>query len=168
MAYAELRGRLDRRIGAELEEQPDLGDVVGIVLDAALADLDGADLARPGRLSSWLRRVSERQVVDAIRRRARASASGVDPARRGDGGELDASGRVFAALRSLRPDQREVLLLRDVFGLPWARVVALLESQTQGAVRGLHGRARARLARALGRARRAPIERATPAPARSA
>ena len=160
--YALLRQRLGRRFGSDLDRLLDPEDVVQDVLIAALEDLDEQDFEHPGRLSSWLRRVAERKVVDAIRRQ--------HTLRRGDGAaveqdaeaptalehgfervdDLDANGRAFATLRGMRPDHREVILLRDFFGLPWRQVADLLDRETEGAVHQLHRRARASLLEALG------------------
>jgi len=132
-------------------------------LVAALEDLDEADFEHPGRLSSWFRRVAERKVVDAIRRqhtprrsdgRDVESETGAGPSTPHRGltrvDDLDANGRAFAALRGMRPDHREVILLRDFFGLPWRQVADLLDRETEGAVHQLHRRARSSLLGSIG------------------
>ena len=160
--YALLRRRLGRRFGSQLDRLLDPDDVVQDVLIAALEDLDEKDFENPGRLSSWFRRVAERKVVDAIRRQhTLRRGDGLDVREDGDGpagihrefdrvDDLDENGRAFASLRGMRPDHREVILLRDFFGLPWQQVAALLNRETEGAVHQLHRRARANLLKALG------------------
>ena len=162
--YALLRQRLGRRFGSDLDRHLDPEDVVQDVLIAALEDLDEQDFEHPGRLSSWLRRVAERKVVDAIRRQytlRRGDGAAIEQEAEDSTGvehgfervdDLDANGRAFATLRGMRPDHREVILLRDFFGLPWRQVADLLDRETEGAVHQLHRRARATLLEALGAA----------------
>jgi RNA polymerase sigma-70 factor (ECF subfamily) len=114
-------------------------------------------------LSTWIYRVTTNAALDEVRRRRRrplisddvdrgaASGDGVDPADRG-GPALDDTVadrlRLDAALDSLSPEFRTVVVLRDVIGLDYAEIAAVLDL-APGTVRSRISRGRSALARAL-------------------
>lgn len=119
-----------------------------------------------GSFRGWLLRIATNCARDELRRRmrripARSLAAetdddhaieppdpGADPAAALDDRTLGPA--LEAALRSLPPDQREVVLLADVHGLQYEEIVAIT-GVTMGTVKSRLFRARERLRRALQR-----------------
>jgi RNA polymerase sigma-70 factor (ECF subfamily) len=114
-------------------------------------------------LSTWIYRVTTNAALDEVRRRRRrplisddvdrgaASGDGVDLADRG-GPALDDTVadrlRLDAALDSLSPEFRTAVVLRDVIGLDYAEIAAVLDL-APGTVRSRISRGRSALAQAL-------------------
>jgi len=103
-------------------------------------------LREPAALHGWVRRIAVREAVRAARREAVPLPNGFEVA--GPLPDLDAALDVRAALASLPPEQRAVLVLRDLDGLPEAQAAAVL-SVPEGTVKSRLHRARAALRRAL-------------------
>jgi len=119
-----------------------------------------------GSFRGWLLRIATNCARDELRRRMRRiparslaaetdddlaidpPAPGADPALALDDRTLGPA--LEAALRSLPPDQREVVLLADVHGLQYEEIVAIT-GVTMGTVKSRLFRARERLRRALER-----------------
>ncbi|PFG73941.1 RNA polymerase sigma factor [Tepidiforma thermophila] len=119
-----------------------------------------------GSFRGWLLRIATNCARDELRRRMRRiparslaaetdddlaidpPAPGADPALALDDRTLGPA--LEAALRSLPPDQREVVLLADVHGLQYEEIVAIT-GVTMGTVKSRLFRARERLRRALQR-----------------
>ncbi len=113
-------------------------------------------------LRSWLFRIARNNLIDHVRRRRRAPTGTLE-----DAGEAELARvlpaedpgdhamatlereRVQEAIRTLSPDQREVILLRLAGGLTAADIAGIV-GKTTGAVKALQHRALAALARALG------------------
>lgn len=84
-------------------------------------------LRDPGALRSWVRRIATREAVrHAERRRREPLSAEVEETR---GAALDPALRrdVERVLDSLPPDQRTILVLRDLEGLSEAEAAALLD-----------------------------------------
>ena len=130
----------------------DADDVTSEVFLAAFTGMsrfagDGADFRR------WLFTIAHHRAVDEIRRRTRRPAE--VPYDADEDGRTAASAETLALLadphgtaldllNALPADQRDVLLLRVVAGLPVGDVAGVL-SRTPAAVRQLHHRALVRL-----------------------
>jgi RNA polymerase sigma-70 factor (ECF subfamily) len=122
------------------------------------ADRFHGDLAD---LRSWLFRIARNDLIDHFRRQRRAPTGSME-----DAGETELARvlpaidpgdqalatldreRVQEAIRSLSPDQREVILLRLGGGLTAADIAGIV-GKTTGAVKALQHRALATLARNL-------------------
>ena len=106
-------------------------------------------------VTTWLHRIVVNACLDRLRRRAaRPAVTGLDervmdvlaPAAPGAdaGTSTETSLDVMAALRTLSPDQRAVLVLVDMLGYPVADAAAVLGIST-GTVKSRCARGRARL-----------------------
>jgi RNA polymerase sigma factor (sigma-70 family) len=101
-------------------------------------------LREPGAIKGWVRRIAVREAVRVARRRPEAEeADGTLPA---PGQDLDTTIDVRALLLRLSPDQRAVLVLRDLDGFSELEVARLL-SIPEGTVKSRLHRARAAFAR---------------------
>ncbi len=105
-------------------------------------------LREPAALHGWVRRIAVREAVRAARR---------DPRLQGTAGDveaplpdLDAVLDVRAALAGLRPDQRAVLVLRDLDGLSESDAATVL-GVPEGTVKSRLHRARAAVREVLAR-----------------
>lgn len=98
---------------------------------------------------TWLYRIALNELRGTLRRRPRREplpvvpASGDNPARRLQRRETAA--QVRAVLAGLRPEERELLVLRDMEGLTYAEMAALL-GKPLGSVKSALHRARLRFA----------------------
>jgi RNA polymerase sigma-70 factor, ECF subfamily len=150
-----LRGYLRRRVGH--------GEIADDLVEQTFVELiEGCDRFRgDGRaLRAWLYRAARNNLYDwrkradrrsdhELRRRHTATMEadgGDEPSRRFDEATLDPA--LEAALRELTEDQREVLELRLVAGLPFAEV-ARLTGRSESAVKLVQHRALRRLAALL-------------------
>jgi RNA polymerase sigma-70 factor (ECF subfamily) len=128
-------------------------DAEDVCQDAFLAALEKLDECRdPERFAAWLTRIVRNQALNFRERRslrqgepleaaapAAAAADTSDPAERSE-----LRGRLLAALESLPPSQREVVLLHDLEGWRHREIAALLGT-SEGAVRVRLHEARRRL-----------------------
>jgi RNA polymerase sigma-70 factor (ECF subfamily) len=109
---------------------------------------------RRARFSTWCYRIATNAALDEARRRARRPAP-VDtlPEPRTDGVPVDDAVAdridIDAALALLSPDQRAAVALRDLLGLDYAEIAAVLEIPP-GTVRSRIARGRAALADLIG------------------
>ena len=114
-----------------------------------------ADFRGESAVTTWLHRIVVNACLDRIRRRAaRPAASGMDEqtldvlaqgSALGDPGvDKDTALDVLAALRTLAPDQRAVLVLVDMLGYPVADTAEIL-GISPGTVKSRCARGRARL-----------------------
>jgi len=102
-------------------------------------------LREPAVVRGWVRRIAVRESVRIAKRRS--SSPGELPASLAAADvDLDTIADVHAVLASLSPDQRAVLVLRDLDGLAEAEVAALL-SIPEGTVKSRLHRARGAFAR---------------------
>jgi RNA polymerase sigma-70 factor (ECF subfamily) len=108
------------------------------------------------RLSTWILTIATRLALTELRRRAPASldaghADTVEARDRSDAGveRQAAVDALRGALAALDPDQRAVLLLREVDGLEYEEIARVLEVNV-GTVRSRLSRARARVRAAFG------------------
>lgn len=130
-------------------------DALDATQEALLAIVRGLDRF-DGRaaFTTWSYRVATNAALDELRRRRRRPEPGLpewhDPA----GSEPPADDRlaerdeVDAALATIREDFRTAVVLRDVAGLDYAEIAAVLEIPP-GTVRSRIARGRAALARAM-------------------
>ncbi len=121
-------------------------DAVQETLVAVLRNL--RSLREPAALHGWVRRIAVREAVRAARRNEGSSELSFEP--EAILPDLDAVLDVRAALAGLRPDQRAVLVLRDLDGLSEAEVAVLLDVP-EGTVKSRLHRARAAVREVLAR-----------------
>jgi RNA polymerase sigma factor (sigma-70 family) len=131
---------------------PHVGRICGSI---ALADGDDAmqetmiqalkhlrSLREPAALQGWLRRIAVREALKLARARARqVPVEQVAERTTEDGADLRLE--VVDTLRRLSPDQRAVLVLRDLEGLSEAEAAALLRIEVGTAKSRLHRARRA-------------------------
>ena len=120
-------------------------DAVQETFIAVLRGLRG--LREPAALHGWVRRIAVREAVRQTHGRP-VGAAEIDAA--APLPDLDAVLDVRAALASLRPEHRAVLVLRDLDGLSEAEVAELL-SVPEGTVKSRLHRARAAAKEVLSR-----------------
>lgn len=112
--------------------------------EALIAIVRGVpSLREPGAFKAWVRRVAVREAVRVARRRRPTEQ--IDENLEAGEVEIDDSVDVRAALAALRPDQRAVLVLRDLDGYS-ERDVAELLNLPAGTVKSRLHRARAAFA----------------------
>jgi RNA polymerase sigma-70 factor (ECF subfamily) len=151
------------RFGLRMCRNPDdAGDVAQESLIAMARALPG--FRGDSSVSTWLYTIARRLCVRRRRRTASSRADSIDGSEREaahavadprPGPEHAAAGReleagLVAAIDALEPGQREVLLLRDVEGLPAAEVAAVLGISVDAVKSRLH-RARTAVRRRLAR-----------------
>lgn len=93
-----------------------------------------AECAAPEKAAAWLYTIIRNLAIDHLRRRARRAETELDSsvlASVQEGPEADAARserarRLWAAIASLPPEQREILLLRDWHGLNYSEIAELL------------------------------------------
>lgn len=93
-----------------------------------------AECAAPEKAAAWLYTIIRNLAIDHLRRRARRAEAELDSsvlASVQEGPEADAARserarRLWAAIASLPPEQREILLLRDWHGLNYSEIAELL------------------------------------------
>ena len=100
-------------------------DAAQETLIQVMRDLPG--LRDPGSLRAWVRRIATREAIRHAERRRREPQS--DELDRHEGRPLDPGLRrdVARVLAELPPDQRAILVLRDLEGLSEAEAAALLQ-----------------------------------------
>ena len=101
-------------------------------------------LREPAIVRGWVRRIAVRESVRVARRRSVATE--LPTSLHADDVDLDTVLDVHAVLAAMSPDQRAVLVLRDLDGLSEADVAALLDVP-EGTVKSRLHRARAAFAR---------------------
>lgn len=145
--------------GQGAAEQEDLASEVFVAVVRGLAFFHGDERA----FRSWVFTIAHRRLVDERRRRARRPEHPVDPSdiagrleelRTGDA-EAEAFERLgtswaMEALERLTPEQREVVLLRVLAGLPVAEVANVM-GKAEGAIKALQRRALRTLAKEIER-----------------
>jgi RNA polymerase sigma-70 factor (ECF subfamily) len=152
--YDENHTPIYRYISRQVEDMETARDLTSDVFDRFLDALQsghGPDKS----IKSWLYRAAHNLVVDHYRRRKfrdheplpqHAEAEDHDPAREA---ELNlAAGKVRDALRTLTPDQRQVITLKFLAGCTNAEVADIMEKPV-GAVKSLQHRGLASLQRQL-------------------
>jgi RNA polymerase sigma-70 factor, ECF subfamily len=153
--YAELSpGVVGYLRGAGARDPEDLAGDVFVAMMRGLASFDGDEAA----LRRWVFTIAHHRLVDARRREMiRASETPLSGWRHGSGNDpfdqvleqVDAAPAV-RALGNLTAEQRDVVLLRSIVGLSIADTAVVLD-KTPGAIKSLHRRALATLARPVGR-----------------
>jgi len=116
----------------------DAEDAAQEALVAVFRRLD--TLREPAALRGWVRTIAAREAVRVARRRAAPTTALADelPSPR----DVETAADIRDVLARLRPEQRAVLVLRDVEGLEEAEAAALLEVPV-GTVKSRLHRARA-------------------------
>ncbi len=149
--YAPLLRAMARRRVGRASDADDLVQQTFLQLHRARHDF------RPGtRLRPWLVTIAMNLARDALRRRGRRPEAPIDaerleaPADSAGGAEAsDEARRVRAALAALPEDQREVIELFWLSGLPYAEISAIVGA-SEGAVRVRAHRGYVRLRELLG------------------
>lgn len=176
-AFSELVNRhRDRLWAVALRTLGHPEDAADALQNALLSAHRGAAGFRGGSaVTTWLHRIVVNACLDRIRRRAaRPAASGMDEqtldvlaqgsALADPGTDKDTALDVLAALRTLAPEQRAVLVLVDMLGYPVADTAAIL-GISPGTVKSRCARGRARLLPLLAHLRGAGAAAGQPASA---
>ena len=108
----------------------------------------GAYDAKRGPLRPWFLRLVRNRCIDMLRGRRPAGAVAEDTADAGPGPDVAAeigerNAALRAALRSLPPEQRQIIVLRDYLDLSYAEIAGVLDLPGGTVMSRLH---RARLA----------------------
>jgi RNA polymerase sigma-70 factor (ECF subfamily) len=150
-----LRHR-DRLWAVALRTLGDQEEAADALQDAMISAFRrAADFRGESAVTTWLHRIVVNACLDRIRRRSsRPAASGMDEqtldvlaqgsALADPGIDKDTALDVLAALRTLAPDQRAVLVLVDMLGYPVADTAEIL-GISPGTVKSRCARGRARL-----------------------
>jgi len=143
----------------------DLADTQDLVQETLLQTFNRMDVFEPtreGALQAYLRQAVMNRIRDEIRRVARRPAHGeleghevVDPARSPleEVVGMEEIERYESALERLRPEEREMIILRVELGYTYEEVARLLEKPTAGAAHKATKRALIRLAEEMARGR---------------
>lgn len=169
--YERVRRVVRARLGPQLRSCLESGDILQETFIAAVYGFDGFEMRGESSLLRWLSQIAENQIRAAAayhgaqRRDRRREEPWVRARGALDSGEvwtdLPASGpqpiellmddesrqRLDDLLSALRPDQREVILLRDYIGGSWKEVCEWTDGTSVDAVRLLHARALTTLAK---------------------
>jgi RNA polymerase sigma-70 factor (ECF subfamily) len=140
--YERHAGRVHSYVLKLLGDHHDADDVTQQVFAKLMTELDRY---RPGqaRFQAWILRVAHNAAIDHVRRtRAVPYEHVIEPDAWEDGPAGDARHSLQAALASLPPAQRDVLLLTHVVGLSPSEIAARLGRSVRS-IHGLHYRARA-------------------------
>jgi RNA polymerase sigma-70 factor (ECF subfamily) len=140
----------------------DLADTQDLVQETLLQTFNRMDVfepAREGALQAYLRQAVMNRIRDEIRRTARRPAHAelegteVDPARSPleEVVGMEEIERYESALERLRPEEREMIILRVELGYTYEEVARLLEKPTSGAAHKATKRALVRLAEEMAR-----------------
>lgn len=130
-------------------------DATDVVQDAIVKTLrrTGGYDKRSGPLAPWFLRVVRNACIDLIRRRRPAdndidtlSAPGLGPREMAELSQRDRE--LHAALASLSPEQRQILVLRDYMDLSYAEIAGVLDIP-QGTVMSKLHRSRTALRKEL-------------------
>lgn len=157
LIYRDLSPQVARYLRAHAAPEPD--DLVGDVFVQVVAGLPTFEGGHD-EFRAWVLTIARNRLVDAWRRDRRRP---VDPASHELestswlGGDTEAEamnnlgdGEVRAIVARLSPDQRDVLFLRVLVGLP-IQDVATVVGKTPGAVKSLQSRALAAVRRQISR-----------------
>jgi len=154
-AWAELYDEIAPAVLAFLRARgaPDPEDLLGEVMLQVVRDLPGFEGDTAG-LRGWVLRIARNRMIDDARyrrRRPAAPAPTEELAARAGSGDSEreamdrlADDRVFALIRELKPDQRDVLILRFFSDLTITEVARAL-GKRPGAVKAIQRRALAAL-----------------------
>jgi len=174
--YPRIRRIVRIRMGPKLGRYYQDDDFLQDTFLEALRAIDRFELRDRSSLLSWLSRITERQLLRAVRQGRRAKndwdrnvsnvggtcdssdpptakvpARGPEPSRRARRRELEEM--IDLCLRELPDPEREVILLRHFQELPWEEIRIQLERPTVAAVQQLRARALRRLGERLLRRR---------------
>jgi RNA polymerase sigma-70 factor (ECF subfamily) len=137
-----------RRVLSNRDDALDAAQEALIAVSRRIDRYDGS-----ARFTTWLYRVATNAAIDEARRRGRRPTPvELLPERAGDAGLDDAVVErldIDEALAALRPEFRAAVALRDVAGLDYAEIAAVLDLPP-GTVRSRIARGRAALADRLG------------------
>lgn len=158
-----LLGRIRLMLGEPARREAESLDFLQGLFVALLEAAPAADFADEAGFLCWATAVARNDVRDAGKKRreraldslsrglsraAPATPSADSPA--GRALRADEQERLFLALEELRPEDREVIELRDLEGLPFREIARRMDRPSEGAAQAHHARALARLARHLG------------------
>lgn len=155
--YQWLYKTYNRRVGALVRSEacPDPDEVVNTVFFKAFRSLDRF-VGNEANFASYLYQIARFQIIDERRARSRRVDTSVDPESAlleladGESGpdhvaeQVDANRRINDLLDALTAEQREVIVLRVIFGLSGPEAAEALDKPV-GAIRSLQNRAEARL-----------------------
>jgi RNA polymerase sigma-70 factor (ECF subfamily) len=108
---------------------------------------------------AWLLRLARNVAIDHLREHRPTPAETVLDPDASDGADMDRPQLVKAALAILPDEQREVVILRHIFGLTSAEIAQKM-GRSEGSIRGLHRRGRRALQQELVRLDSTPYTRA--------
>jgi RNA polymerase sigma-70 factor (ECF subfamily) len=137
-----------RRIVADPHDALDATQEALLAVARGIARFDGSS-----RFSTWCHRVATNAALDELRRARRRPVAAEAPPRAADPRDatnaVDARLDVDVALRTLAPEFRVAVVLRDLADLDYAEIAEIL-GVPPGTVRSRIARGRAALAAALG------------------
>ena len=107
---------------------------------------------------AWLLRLARNVAIDHLRANRPTPTETVFDPDASSGQDLDRSHTVLSALESLPNEQREVVILRHVFGLSPGEIADRM-GRSEGSIHGLHHRGRRALQRELERLDSTPLTR---------
>jgi RNA polymerase sigma-70 factor, ECF subfamily len=149
--YEEYFDRIARYAAVHIGDRNDAEDIAGEVFLRALKSLDSyEDKGVP--MQAWLFRIAHNQVVDYLRKKSKSRRVPADveslPVLDRDPASVAETRiemqKTVAAMQKLTPDQRRVVGLRFLGGLP-SREVARVMNKSDGAVREMQRAAIERL-----------------------
>ncbi len=175
LGYSKLCLNAGAGIGPDLRRHLDADDIVQDAFLKAFELIDRIDLQDGAGLLVWLRRITEHKIQEKVRYWSTCKRSGAEELRpeadgteeraeaAGDGaagsarpgaaeqlGDREVLGVLFGVAGRMKPDQRDVILLRDFFEVSWAEIANILDRPTVGAAQQLHLRACTELRRTCG------------------
>jgi len=151
------------RMGATLRARASSRDLLQEALLGLATALPRDGFADERGLLAYATVIVQRRLVDLLRRRRETSLEGLattaggvaiasaTPGPATEAERREEAQRVRRAIGQLPPDERLVVELRDLEGLPFEEIATLVERPTVKAVRLLHWRATKRLASLLER-----------------
>jgi len=157
LIYRDLSPQVARYLRAHTAAEPD--DLLGDVFVQVVKGLPGFE-GGPDEFRAWVLTIARNRLVDAWRSDRRRPVDAASPDLEAGsfvGGDAEAEamsslgdGEVREVVAALSPDQRDVLFLRVLVGLP-IRDVATVVGKSPGAVKALQSRALGTLRRRISR-----------------
>lgn len=166
--YERVRPMVSARLGSQMRVRVDSMDILQETFIYAVSHFDQFEMRDEASLIQWLAKIAENRVREKVQKvhahkrdpRLERPLDGPTDSQEGVGADLAESGgtpsvilseaeekaRYEKCLGELKPDYREVILLRNYAGSTWAAVAEAMGLASPNAARMLHARAMAGLA----------------------
>lgn len=148
--YGEYYDRISRYACIHIGDKNDAEDIAGEVFLKALKSLDSYE-ERGIPMQAWLFKIAHNMVVDYLRKKSKFRQQDIDfVVLQEDEDPVEVAEtkiemeKVVVAMQKLSPDQRQVISLRFMGGLP-SKEVASIMKKSDGAVREMQRAAMERL-----------------------